>query len=384
MAAASIARKVPWIRDSLAQTDKAFQANKRAARAERKLQRERADRARVRDNARYMRRVRAADRARGNGPVRRRGAGLTMVRSLRGAPTLALLAIGAIAFISLGGLQSVRGALAPTGGGGGGGGTLPPAGPNDITDPIDQFRERPPPVGSHGGGGPPPGNRPPNTPSVIFLQGAPTHKAPDRVPGTPTRLVLPGVPYSAGASLKAPPTGIENPRIGDFIKLPQSNDVGDRIVRDLTRLYYPRTGDGVRGLTGPERIALGERNLGTRELERRVQAARRAGTIAPTPRNTQGTGTFRDPIRTRTRSSGLDFSRFTNRAPGSPNILGGVVPERTLNRAGGRQAPKPTAPPEQQAPQPSRTPRRTNTPGVPSTARGREIYNAYLRYRGGR
>ena len=94
MAAASIARKVPWIRDSLAQTDKAFQANKRAARAERKLQRERADRARVRDNARYMRRVRAADRARGNGPVRRRGAGLAMVRSLRGPRPLPYSPLG--------------------------------------------------------------------------------------------------------------------------------------------------------------------------------------------------------------------------------------------------------------------------------------------------
>ena len=144
-------------------------------------------------------------------------------------------------------------------------------------------------------------------------------------------------------------------------------------MQELSRLYYPTSGP----LTGPERIALGHDVRGTRDLERRVAADRRAGRIAPTPRGI-GSGTYADPIRpdpSRPRTT----VRYTGRAaPGSTytNILGQTVRAPSGGNPGA-PPPRPTAPPRT----PPRNPRRT--PGIPSTTRGRQIYNSYLRYKAG-
>ena len=276
------------------------------------IQRGKYERAVARHNA-------AQDRANRAGAVnrparRRRGRGLALGigRTLGGgAPLAALLLIAGIAFVGLGGLNRAASQI-----------ITPPGatGPTDIADPPREHEDPGPGNTGLGPNGTPEILRHhtgPQTPQVIVLPGAPPVKLDGKAPpGSPQRIVLPGVPYSAGATLRAPPEGIESPRLGDFIQYPDSDDVGDRIVRDLGRLYFPRTSDGIKGLTGPEMIALGHNVRGPNFVnhgtpERPNYRYRDPGTSV---RSTRGTGTYADPIR-HVPTPAVDLSRFTRRTP---------------------------------------------------------------------
>lgn len=356
------------------------------AAATRELER---DTKRLKREAKYNRAVakhnRAADVANRAGTsvrrprARRGGGGLGLAKDItRGPAGGTFLLIGIIAFLGLGGLGALRGAFgsqAPQSAAGGDGGTDitdlipdPGAAPDDPNNtPGD---DTPGPQASH--------QPPPSRPNTIIIQ--PGGRVGGHVGGGgPIGLVLPGLggaPQRQAFTYKE--SNKENPRIGDFIRYTPNARGGDLALQELTRLHYPTSGP----LTGAERIALGQDVRGTRDLERRVQADRRAGRIAPTPRGTIGTGTYRDPIRQAPRTP-TRVSYTGRNAPGSTytNILGRQV---TAPSGGGN----PGAPPPNPTPPPARTPkppssRRTNTPGIPSTTRGRQIYNSYLRYRAG-